>query len=139
MSITSLFAGACTPADFHLFFGSDDETGRQRRSRVAKAAGICSRCPVAAECLEFAQASGIRFGVFGGVDLETTRPVREDPPVLCGNGLHLMTPENTKPVAGTTQVRCRECWRESDRRTRPARDARRRQRIREQRQEEKAA
>jgi WhiB family transcriptional regulator, redox-sensing transcriptional regulator len=122
-----------------VFFGPDGETARQRRRRVAKAEALCAGCPVRDACLEYAQERGIVFGVFGGVDLEAVRPQASGVPVLCGNGLHLMTAENTKPVTGTAQVRCRECWRESDRRTRPARDARRRQRRREQRQEGRAA
>ena len=122
----------------HLFFGPDDEPERDWRERVTKAGRICATCPVRLECISFARVRGLRFGVWGGEDFETASTAPEDPPVLCGNGLHFMTPENSKPIAGTTQVRCRECQRESDRRTRPARHARLRQRRREQRKDEAA-
>ena len=131
--------GVCTPADLHLFFGPDGESERDREAREAKAKALCSDCPARAACLAYATERRMSWGIWGGVNLEATRPAVPEPPVLCGNGLHLMTPENTKPIAGTTQMRCRECQRESDRRTRPARHARLRQRRREQRQEGRAA
>lgn len=106
-----LFAGACTPADFPLFFGSDEETSRQRRTRAAEARGICARCPVKAACLDFAMEHRIQFGIWGGVDLE--RKSRR----MCRNGLHLMDAANTwtDPDGGRN---CRACRRAADARER---------------------
>jgi WhiB family redox-sensing transcriptional regulator len=36
------------------------------KSKVAKAKAICATCPVAQECLEFAQSTEIEYGTFGG-------------------------------------------------------------------------
>lgn len=113
-----------------LFFGPDDESKRDRARRVARAAAVCSGCPVRVPCGEFAAAFSIRFGVWAGEDRER---IRVTPPegavVLCSAGLHWMTPENSKPIAGRNQVRCRACLRISERRTAAARRARFRQRA----------
>ena len=115
MSVTSLFAGACTPADSRLFFGSG-ETARQRRIRVGKATTICARCPVGAACLEYAQANRVTDGIWGGVDFgDEERADR-----MCGNGLHLMDTANTW-VDPDGHKNCRTCRNEADRRRRDRR------------------
>ena len=121
-----------------IFFADGYEHPRDRQAREANAKRICASCPVAAECREFAQALGVCCGIWSGEDLEGTSPAVPEL-VLCGAGLHFMTPENAKPIPGTDQVRCRECQRDSNRRTQQARDARFRQRRREQREQERAA
>lgn len=35
-------------------------------TEIARAKGVCSKCPVVTECGEFALANGERFGVWGG-------------------------------------------------------------------------
>ena len=45
----------------HRYSQSPDGT----RESLAK--GVCSRCPVKAECLEFALATDERYGVWGGM------------------------------------------------------------------------
>lgn len=50
---------ACKPEQMELFFS-------ELKSKVAKAKAICASCPVAKECLEFAQSTDVEFGTFGG-------------------------------------------------------------------------
>ena len=52
--------GLCAQADPEAFF---PEKGGS--TREAKA--VCSRCPVTAECLEYALAHDERFGIWGGM------------------------------------------------------------------------
>lgn len=56
---------ACAEADPSLF---DGETA----SDVVAAAAICGGCPVRAECLRFALANHVAYGVWGGVHLGVT-------------------------------------------------------------------
>ena len=51
---------ACRAADPGLFFPELGESAKAAKQ-------ICADCPVRAECLAFAVASGERFGVFGGL------------------------------------------------------------------------
>jgi hypothetical protein len=138
MSAAWMDAAACRSAAPGIFFAAEHEHPRDRQAREAHAKRICAACPVSRECREFAGALGVRSGIWSGEDRETVTPSVPEL-VLCGNGLHLMTPENTKVIAGTTRVRCRACMRDSERRTQRARDTRLRQRRREQREQERAA
>jgi WhiB family redox-sensing transcriptional regulator len=72
---------ACCDADPGLFFpGLGGSAGPAKR--------ICAACPVRAECLAFAVASGERFGVFGGLSererhrmgTRPSRPRKQDQP-----------------------------------------------------------
>jgi WhiB family redox-sensing transcriptional regulator len=120
----------------HLFFGPDGESRTARDLRVARAVAVCSGCPVRIPCAEFAASFQVRFGVWSGEDRErTSAAAPEGVTVRCAAGLHWMTPENAKPVAGTDRTRCRECLRIADRRTRAARHARLRQARREARKD----
>ncbi len=56
---------ACATASPSLF---DGETATD----VASAEAICARCPVRTECLQFALANHIAYGVWGGVHLGVT-------------------------------------------------------------------
>ena len=123
-------SGAACRGMEKLFFGPDDEPKGDRARRAARAAAVCSGCPVRVPCGEFAAAFSIRFGVWAGEDLERARlTAPEGATVLCSAELHWMTPENSKPIAGRNQVRCRACLRIADRRTAAARRARFRQRA----------
>jgi WhiB family transcriptional regulator, redox-sensing transcriptional regulator len=53
--------GLCSTANPELFFPP-------RGDPAAEARRICVRCPVHAECLEYALAAGEEFGVWGGLD-----------------------------------------------------------------------
>jgi len=99
---------ACRGMDANLFFPPEKGADSVRLTREAKA--VCAGCPVRTQCLQFALSSPERHGVFGGLDDRERRnmkPARTGPP-LCGNGLHVMTAENTytEPGAGP---RCRAC------------------------------
>lgn len=50
----------CAQTDPEEFFPEKGES-----SRIAKK--ICGRCPVAADCLDYALASNERYGIWGGV------------------------------------------------------------------------
>jgi hypothetical protein len=132
-----LDGAACKGADLNLFFGEWDESPEGRLAREAEARAICAGCPSRQPCLEFALTLAVPWGVWGGLSEDERRGMKGLPrlPDVCGNGLHQMTPENTKHVAGTTYVRCRECQRDSDRRTRPSREARKTRTLRRQREE----
>jgi WhiB family redox-sensing transcriptional regulator len=67
--------GACRAEDPELFFpvGSTGPAIRQ----AAKAKAWCARCPVRAECREWAIGSGQVSGVWGGLDeLELKTAIR---------------------------------------------------------------
>lgn len=54
--------GACREVDPELFFPVGTNPGQ-----VARAVSVCRRCDVAAECLEWAMAHDVQFGVWGGL------------------------------------------------------------------------
>ncbi|CAL9588676.1 Transcriptional regulator WhiB1 [Streptomyces sp. enrichment culture] len=55
---------ACADEDPELFFPVSTAGASPRDTDAAKR--ICARCPVTAECLEFALGSGRTSGVWGG-------------------------------------------------------------------------
>ena len=57
-----------------VFHSPDGERRPDRPQRVAAAAAICARCPVADKCLAEAKSRGEKWGVWGGVELEEPRP-----------------------------------------------------------------
>jgi WhiB family transcriptional regulator, redox-sensing transcriptional regulator len=60
--------GRCRDLDPELFYPPiEHESPRQRHSRETAAKAVCGGCPVRAECLDWALASGERFGVWGGM------------------------------------------------------------------------
>lgn len=58
----------CAQADPDAWF---PESGEWPKVRAAKL--ICAACPVRAECLDYALASGERFGVWGGLSEDERR------------------------------------------------------------------
>ena len=42
--------------------------GEEHQPQIEQAKEICRRCPVRAECLEYALMLPIRHGIFGGLD-----------------------------------------------------------------------
>ncbi|PRX45914.1 transcription factor WhiB [Prauserella shujinwangii] len=63
---------ACRDEDPELFFPVS-ELGPGAR-QTAEAKSVCARCPVRAECLDYAIDEGLDFGIFGGT---TERERRE--------------------------------------------------------------
>lgn len=63
----------CAQSDPEAWF---PEKGSSAREAVA----ICQRCPVAAECLDYALANGERFGIWGAVSEHTRRRLTQPNP-----------------------------------------------------------
>ena len=64
----------CRDLDPNLFFPIG-VTGAAV-DQIAAAKGICSACPVRAECLEFAITTNQEFGVWGGTSEDERRVLR---------------------------------------------------------------
>lgn len=62
--------GACRAPgiDPSIFFPGQGEDARPAKD-------ICARCPVSAECLEFALDNGERFGIWGGTSQRERRAI----------------------------------------------------------------
>jgi WhiB family redox-sensing transcriptional regulator len=73
------FRGACRGEDPALFFApSHIERKEERDSREAGAKSICHRCPVRADCLDYAIDTREGHGVWGGLnELERRALIRE--------------------------------------------------------------
>jgi WhiB family redox-sensing transcriptional regulator len=61
---------ACEPVTARLFHSADNERGTHKATREHLAKGICSRCPVRAECLTYAVDTREHDGVWGGTTPE---------------------------------------------------------------------
>jgi WhiB family redox-sensing transcriptional regulator len=59
--------GACRGMDSAVFFHPDGERNPSRARRTAHAKEVCARCPVIAQCREFALQTREPFGVWGGL------------------------------------------------------------------------
>lgn len=56
--------------------------GRSLKVRVEEAKAICRGCPVQMRCLRFAVKNHIRFGIWGGVDIENLHNQKSQRPML---------------------------------------------------------
>lgn len=65
---------ACRDEDPELFFPLS-EIGPGAR-QVDRAKAICARCPVRAQCLEYAIDNGLDHGIFGGTTETERRTLR---------------------------------------------------------------
>jgi WhiB family transcriptional regulator, redox-sensing transcriptional regulator len=61
---------ACAAMAAQLFFAPDGERPQEREIREAKAKTVCALCPVRAQCLDFALANSIKYGIWGGLNKE---------------------------------------------------------------------
>lgn len=52
-----------------------DEWFQEKGGSTKVAKSVCARCPVKAECLEYALARDERFGVWGGLSERERRPL----------------------------------------------------------------
>lgn len=59
---------ACRDADPEIFYP-------EKGGRVEEARAICFRCPVRAECLEWALENNERYGLWGGLSERQRRPL----------------------------------------------------------------
>jgi WhiB family redox-sensing transcriptional regulator len=64
-------SGACGRADPEMFFPAAHDIVGEVRAEKAKS--VCARCPVKAQCLAYALATGQKFGVWGGTTEEDRR------------------------------------------------------------------
>lgn len=59
---------ACKGMDPVVFFGPEHaETVKEKRDREDSAKAVCARCPVRAECLEYALEAKEPYGIWGGI------------------------------------------------------------------------
>lgn len=59
-------AAACRSCDPELFFPISP-AGPATECQVTEAKAVCARCPVRAECLDWALSTGQAHGVWGGM------------------------------------------------------------------------
>jgi WhiB family redox-sensing transcriptional regulator len=65
---------ACKREDPELFYPVG--TSGAALPRIAEAKSVCRRCPVAADCLDFALSSGQDSGVWGGMSEDERRALK---------------------------------------------------------------
>jgi WhiB family redox-sensing transcriptional regulator len=61
---------ACATENPEWFYPSPSDRAGRGAKREAKAKAVCARCPVRAECLNWATTRGIRDGIWGGLNPE---------------------------------------------------------------------
>ena len=65
---------ACRDQDPELFFPVSEMGPGARQTEQAKA--VCARCPVRAECLEYALDNALDHGIYGGMTESERRTLR---------------------------------------------------------------
>mgnify|MGYP006299951135 CR=1 FL=1 len=64
-------AAVCATVDPEVFFPvAKVHTRKAYMQNLRTAQAVCSSCPVVAECAGYAIEHGIRWGVWGGLDME---------------------------------------------------------------------
>ena len=67
----------CSEVSAAWFIFDDRENSRQRTRRENNAKAICQACPVRAQCLDYALATGEKEGIWGGLTpRERTEAIR---------------------------------------------------------------
>ncbi|MCW2527289.1 MAG: WhiB family transcriptional regulator [Pseudonocardiales bacterium] len=61
---------ACRGLDPTLFFQKTNARGRTKRMTEARARAVCAKCPVVAECLNWALTVNEPYGMWGGLSPE---------------------------------------------------------------------
>ena len=69
-----LYEAACRGVDPDLFFPDGESRVARKRTSVAKA--VCGRCPVKAQCLQWALENDERLGIWGGFTAKERRRLR---------------------------------------------------------------
>ena len=67
---------ACRDEDPELFFPVTELGPGARQADQAKA--VCARCPVRAQCLDYALDNGLDHGIFGGTTEAERRKLRRE-------------------------------------------------------------
>lgn len=106
--------GACVGEDPELFYPMGTGTAAAQQTMGAKA--VCARCPVMAECLQWALSTGEDHGIWGGMSEYERRALRAQstmpapkPPEYCRGAVpHLRTDSNTA-THGSGGKRCLDC------------------------------
>ncbi len=62
----------CAQTDPELFFP-------EKWGSAAPAMQVCAQCPVRAECLQWALAYDVRFGIWGGLTEDQRQEIRQAP------------------------------------------------------------
>lgn len=75
MSLEWMAQAACRGMDQEIFFPPRGAAGP---NILHAAKQVCAQCPVCAECLEFAFAEHIHFGVWGGLSERQRKRYRHD-------------------------------------------------------------
>lgn len=65
---------SCRGEDVKMFFATG-EVGRNKEliTKRKEAIAICKGCPVSFQCLRYAVKNGIRWGVWGGKDMQSLK------------------------------------------------------------------
>ena len=61
-----------------LFIGPEGEQQHEKPAREAEAKAVCANCLAVGECLDYALANEIRYGVFGGTGEDERKAMREN-------------------------------------------------------------
>ena len=72
----------CKSADSEIFFGNDTSTGRLNAARF-----LCTKCPVAGDCLTHALETPERFGIWAGTSAAARTDMVRDIEEWCVRGL----------------------------------------------------
>jgi WhiB family redox-sensing transcriptional regulator len=66
-------SAACKGMDPNIFVSSEGARGQTVLNNYRLALSVCAKCVVKNECLEYAIAEGIQYGIFGGMSVRGRR------------------------------------------------------------------
>ena len=75
VTITWLDSAACLGKGSELFF-ADSVNTKESKKLIAQAKAICDKCPVVAECLQYAINNDEGFGVWGSFSAKERRIIK---------------------------------------------------------------
>jgi WhiB family redox-sensing transcriptional regulator len=93
----------CAQMPPEIFFPTDEEDP----ALTAQAKGVCGFCVSRPDCLAFAVAERIAYGIWGGTTPDERSAIPAPPPARCRKDRHLRTARNTG-----ARGRCLDCKRE---------------------------
>jgi WhiB family transcriptional regulator, redox-sensing transcriptional regulator len=78
LSLSWQQSGACRDGAARDFYPPmQSERKHERLARERRAKSVCASCPVRVECLEYAIAVDERYGIWGGLNQEERRLLRQ--------------------------------------------------------------